>query len=1035
MSKTQRFYLEGISQLVVEMGDWTETFGEISWQSFFKFRSIDYVGDEVATARLTSWNNIRSAIPTEVGSVPLREVVGAGCRHYVERFEDFLLDEGSMTYTKPPRVMVVEQDWDRMCEGLIDAGICGVMAEADLYHVKGKPLLSGLFGVSKGELANGYDVHRLIMNLIPLNNICRGIQGDIATLPAWSSSGPLYLMPTENLLISSEDVKCFFYIFRVPSAWERFLGFNKVVSSRFHPGREGRHVLVAKVLPMGFKNSVSIAQHIHRTIAQRAAKRTPGRLQAHQELRKDKPFPSTEVLHRIYLDNFDEMEKVDENLAQVIKGSASPAILALRQEYEHWGIPRHPRKAVQRSLRAEVQGAIVDGESGCAYPKPEKILKYAQLALMTVVADRCTQKEMQVVAGGLVYVVTFRRALMGSLNSIWEFIEEFNKYPAVIRLEIPRLVKLEISRFLALVPLARMDFRLQPSALVTASDASTTGGGVTVSRGLSNLGQMAACCKVRGDIPAMEDLTQVLTIGLFDGIGALRVAADAAGLPVAGHISVEVNPEASRVLESRFPGTLFVSQVEEVNAEMVKQWSCQFTQVGLVVLGAGPPCQGVSGLNVDRRGALKDHRSRLHSHVPRIRSLVQAAFPWAQVHSLMESVQSMDVEDRQVMSESFGELPWAIDACGVSLARRPRLYWVTWVLHNGDGASVHPATTLESQGCGRVDLVGDLDPSKYLTAGWSRTSKEPFPTFTTSRPRDHPGRRPAGVEKLNQEEKQQWVEDDFRFPPYQYQRSFQLVRGTASRLLNVEEREVILGFPRQYTLHCLPKAKQNTVLHMDTRLTLLGNSWNVTVVTWLLGQLCHVLGLIEPLTVQQCIDRTSPGSSDDLATFLTRPPMSGPRKHLVHGKELTLVKKLLNMVSIKGEDILVSSTTEDTLRYHRLRASIPSNLWVWRTVCGWTWRGSKEHINNLEMRAILCALKWRIIKMKGNKQRMVHLTDSLVCLHTLTRGRTSSRKLRRTVARINSLLLLSQNSAVWTYVHTALNPADAPSRGRRRRKW
>ena len=77
----------------------------------------------------------------------------------------------------------------------------------------------------------------------------------------------------------------------------------------------------------------------------------------------------------------------------------------------------------------------------------------------------------------------------------------------------------------------------------------------------------------------------------------------------------------------------------------------------------------------------------------------------------------------------------------------------------------------------------------------------------------------------------------------------------------------------------------------------------------------------------------------------------------------------------------------------------------------------------------------RIIKMKGNKQRMVHLTDSLVCLHTLTRGRTSSRKLRRTVARINSLLLLSQNSAVWTYVHTALNPADAPSRGRHRRKW
>ena len=115
----------------------------------------------------------------------------------------------------------------------------------------------------------------------------------------------------------------------------------------------------------------------------------------------------------------------------------------------------------------------------------------------------------------------------------------------VIRLEIPKVVQLEILRFLALLPLARMDFRTIPSAVVTASDASTSGGGVTVSRGLSNLGQMAASCQVRGDVPALEDMTQVLTIGLFDGIGALRVAADSAGLPIAGHISVEMDSMAS----------------------------------------------------------------------------------------------------------------------------------------------------------------------------------------------------------------------------------------------------------------------------------------------------------------------------------------------------------------------------------------------------------------------------------------------------------------------------------------------------------
>ena len=80
--------------------------------------------------------------------------------------------------------MVTEHDWDGVCEGLISAGICGVMAENELFQVEGKPLLNGLFGVSKGEQVDGHDVHRLIMNLIPLNNICRGIQGDVATLPA-----------------------------------------------------------------------------------------------------------------------------------------------------------------------------------------------------------------------------------------------------------------------------------------------------------------------------------------------------------------------------------------------------------------------------------------------------------------------------------------------------------------------------------------------------------------------------------------------------------------------------------------------------------------------------------------------------------------------------------------------------------------------------------------------------------------------------------------------------------------------------------
>ena len=113
--------------------------------------------------------------------------------------------------------------------------------------------------------------------------------------------------------------------------------------------------------------------------------------------------------------------------------------------------------------------------------------------------------------------------------------------------------------------------------------------------------------------------------------------------------------EASRVLESRFPSTWFVEGgVDAVDEEEVHRWACKYSQAALVLIRAGPPCQGVSGLNADRRGALKDHRSSLFVRVDRIRALVKEKFPWAQVRYLAESVASMDSQDRKVMSESLG---------------------------------------------------------------------------------------------------------------------------------------------------------------------------------------------------------------------------------------------------------------------------------------------------------------------------------------------------------------------------------------------
>lgn len=144
-------------------------------------------------------------------------------------------------------------------------------------------------------------------------------------------------------------------------------------------------------------------------------------------------------------------------------------------------------------------------------------------------------------------------------------IVEGNSRKPTARVWMHREVMVELVRFIGLCPLSFMSFRV-----VTASDASTSGGGIARSVGLTPYGQAASLSQVRGDIPEELEMTQILSVGLFDGIGALRVALGAIKAPVAGHISVESNPEARGVVESNFPDCEHVEDVTSLDWDMVQ---------------------------------------------------------------------------------------------------------------------------------------------------------------------------------------------------------------------------------------------------------------------------------------------------------------------------------------------------------------------------------------------------------------------------------------------------------------------------------
>ena len=489
----KRTSVQGLLKYAQDVTGWEEKFDGVCWGDLLSTRSIDYKGDEVRVSRQFSWLNIASALPDEVGRIPLSEVCELGTLDYVVNFEDYLLPLDAQVITRPPRVMVAEESWEQICSGLVSKGICEVMPVRDLYHIGDTPVLNGMFGVSKDEFAQGVEVMRLIMNLIPVNKLCRNLGGDVSTLPNWSGMGSYLLNSGEVLLLSSEDIRCFFYLFSVPQSWKRFLGFNKLVPSQLLPSHwQGIPcVLVSRVLPMGFVNSVSIAQHIHRRVARLGL--YPNGLSdtgigSQSEIRRDKALPVGAKSFRIYLDNFDLLEKVDQRVASVIKGEVSLDTVNLRQQYSSIGLPRHPKKTVSRDSVAEIQGAMVDGVTGRVTPKPSKVLKYLSLGLQLLNEGFANQKQLQIVCGGLVYCTMFRRPLLGLLNGIWRHILSFEGEPPVVKKPIPLQVQFELARFLCALPLAQMNLRTCFLGEVTASDASEYGGGFCVSRGLDPYG-------------------------------------------------------------------------------------------------------------------------------------------------------------------------------------------------------------------------------------------------------------------------------------------------------------------------------------------------------------------------------------------------------------------------------------------------------------------------------------------------------------------------------------------------------------------
>ena len=288
------------------------------------------------------------------------------------------------------------------------------------------------------------------------------------------------------------------------------------------------------------------------------------------------------------------------------------------------------------------------------------------------------------------------------------------------------------------------------------------------------------------------------------------------------------------------------------------------------------------------------------------------------------------------------------------------------------------------------------------------------------------------------------------------------------RPMNAEEREVLMGYGRGYTKALFKKAAsspEEEVEQEDARCAALGNSFHTNTVAIIFDAIFSRMRLKKRLGVKRIVsdfvqkeglkrqqaatvwdfpedDAVSEGgksekeddgvslqgevtlkfwkeSSDDL---LTEEELKERAKKM----SSKLVAAFVRRQEFRGSDIRL-----DTGSLYRPdafpRGSIDVNRWLWHVAEAYEFR-IPEHINVLELKALVRTFEWRARATSFNSCRALHLTDSQVALATSVKGRSSSRSLNRLLRKFAALQVAAGLYPLLGWVESEDNPADEPSR-------
>ena len=92
-----------------------------------------------------------------------------------------------------------------------------------------------------------------------------------------------------------------------------------------------------------------------------------------------------------------------------------------------------------------------------------------------------------------------------------------------------------------------------------------------------------------------------------------------------------------------------------------------------------------------------------------------------------------------------------------------------------------------------------------------------------------------------------------------------------------------------------------------------------------------------------------------------------------------------------------------------------------------------EHSGSLELKGVRLGLQWALRSTRNFNSRLLFLVDARASIAAVAKGRSGASSFKRTLGSIGALQLATNTLLRCIYIPSEDNPADAPSRGKRRR--